>query len=70
MSLQAVPAYDPARAVAGLPSKPEPTHPAYHEGFYDAQTGEPLFPDAGDQYTHGWHAFYAVKALIARPVTL
>jgi hypothetical protein len=33
-------------------------HPAYHEGFYDAQFGEPIFDDCpSPEYRAGWTAF-------------
>lgn len=30
--------------------------PAYAEGFWDAQAGEPLFDDADPAYAAGWRA--------------
>lgn len=39
--------------------------PAYAEGFYDAQEGEPLFPDAAPAYAAGWRGFQNVKAILA-----
>ena len=38
--------------------------PAYHVGFFDAQTGCPIFPDADDAYRAGWEAFYRCKQLL------
>ncbi len=41
-------------------------HPAYHEGFYDAQFGEALFDDCpSPEYRAGWSAFWECKAILA-----
>lgn len=40
--------------------------PAYHEGFFDAQSGEPLFDDASKAYEAGWRAFYASREILER----
>lgn len=40
------------------------THPDYHEGFYDAQTGEPLFDGASAEYEAGWRAYWEVRRLL------
>jgi hypothetical protein len=37
-------------------------HPHYHEGYYDAQFGEPLFDDADPIYRKGWQAFWELHA--------
>lgn len=43
-------------------------HPDYHQGFYDAQDGEPLFDDCPSaEYRAGWEAFHECKALAAQP---
>ena len=40
-------------------------HPAYHEGFYDAQFGEPLFDDCpSSEYRAGWQAFWECRAIL------
>jgi hypothetical protein len=39
-------------------------HPDYHQGFHDAQCGEPLFGDCpSTQYRAGWHALHSCRAL-------
>ena len=41
-------------------------HPAYHQGFYDAQSGEPIFDDCpSPEYRAGWNAFWNCKATLA-----
>jgi hypothetical protein len=42
-------------------------HPAYHEGFFDALDGEPLFDDASREYAAGWRAYYSVRDLLDNP---
>jgi hypothetical protein len=40
-------------------------HPAYHQGFYDAQSGEPIFDDCpSPEYRAGWAAFWRCKAIL------
>jgi hypothetical protein len=40
-------------------------HPAYHEGFYDAQDGEPIFDDCPSlEYRAGWIAFWRCRSLV------
>jgi hypothetical protein len=39
-------------------------HPHYHEGFFDAADGEPLFAnDCSPEYKAGWLAFHECRAL-------
>ena len=34
-------------------------HPAYHEGFFDASDGEPIFEDeCSEEYKLGWLAYH------------
>lgn len=40
-------------------------HAKYHEGFYDAQAGEPLFDDADATYAAGWKAYWDARATLA-----
>jgi hypothetical protein len=40
-------------------------HPAYHEGFYDAQIGEPIFDDCpSPEYRAGWVAFWECREVL------
>lgn len=40
-------------------------HPSYHEGFYDAQFGEPIFDDCpSPEYRAGWNAFWECRAIL------
>lgn len=41
-------------------------HPHYHEGFYDAMDGEPIFDDCMPKYRAGWEAFWECKDILAR----
>ncbi len=41
-------------------------HPAYHEGFFDALDGEPLFEDHSAQYRLGWLAAHDCRAVFDR----
>jgi hypothetical protein len=36
-------------------------HPNYHKGFYDAQSGQPLFDDADPIYAEGWRGYWIVR---------
>jgi hypothetical protein len=40
---------------------------AYHEGFFDALDGEPLFDDAHDDYKAGWRAYWEVRDMLSDP---
>lgn len=43
-------------------------HPGYHEGFYDAQAGEPIwFVECSREYALGWTAFWELAAAISSP---
>lgn len=42
------------------------SHPYYSEGFYDAQDGEPLFPDASREYQAGWEGFHVAREILER----
>ncbi len=40
--------------------------PAYHQGFYDAMEGEPLFDDCpSEAYRVGWTAFWECRSILA-----
>lgn len=39
--------------------------PGYSEGFFDAQDGEPLFPDAVEPYRAGWEAYWRCRDILA-----
>lgn len=41
-------------------------HPVYHEGFFDAADGEPLFEDHSETYRAGWLAFHECRAMFDR----
>ena len=42
-------------------------HPEYHEGFYDAADGEPLFEnDCSPEYKEGWLAYYECRSFFDR----
>lgn len=41
-------------------------NPAYGEGFYDAQDGEPLFNDATEPYRAGWEAYWVCREIFDR----
>lgn len=46
-------------------------HPAYHEGFFDALDGEPLFEnECAPEYKAGWLAYWKCKDLLADPGAL
>jgi hypothetical protein len=47
--------------------RPIQEHPHYHEGFFDAVDGEPLFDDADPVYAAGWRAWWEVHAIINGP---
>lgn len=37
-------------------------HPDYHEGFFDAEEGEPLFEgECSTEYEAGWRAFWEIR---------
>ncbi|CAN7378640.1 hypothetical protein LJR220_003370 [Bradyrhizobium sp. LjRoot220] len=38
-------------------------HPHYHEGFFDAADGEPLFDDCSPEYKAGWLAYHECRAV-------
>jgi hypothetical protein len=40
--------------------------PGYHAGFFDAQHGEPLFPDAHPAYKAGWEAYWTCEEILSR----
>jgi hypothetical protein len=40
--------------------------PAYHEGFFDALDGEPIFDDCSATYRAGWIALHEVRAMFDR----
>lgn len=41
--------------------------PDYHEGFFDAADGEPLFEDqCSPEYMAGWLAFHECRAVFDR----
>lgn len=39
-------------------------HPHFHRGFYDAQSGEPLFSDADPIYERGWRAYHVARKIL------
>jgi hypothetical protein len=40
-------------------------HPAYHEGFFDAMDGAPIWENGSSaEYRAGWRAYFAVKNLL------
>ena len=41
-------------------------HPAYHEGFFDAQCGDPIFDDATEPYRAGWEAYWTCREILER----
>lgn len=47
-----------------MADRPIQEHPAYHEGFFDALDGEPLFDDAAPEYAAGWRAWWEVRDLV------
>lgn len=39
-------------------------HPAYHQGFYDAQDGEPIWQEeCAREYAAGWRAFWECREI-------
>lgn len=43
-------------------------HPDYHEGFFDALEGEPLFEgECTKEYEAGWRAWWDVHAIVNDP---
>ena len=40
-------------------------HPNFHQGFYDAMKGEPLFDDADSIYAKGWRSYWVAKEMLA-----
>jgi hypothetical protein len=45
-------------------------NPAYHEGFYDAQFGEPIFDDCpSPEYRAGWAAYWECRNILAERTT-
>jgi hypothetical protein len=47
-------------------STPLNTDPAYHDGFFDAKSGEPLFPDASASYEAGWRALWKARQILLK----
>lgn len=42
-------------------------HPGYHEGFFDACDGEPLFEDdCSPEYMAGWLAYHDCRSIFDR----
>lgn len=41
-------------------------HPHYHEGFFDALDGEPIFDDATSEYRAGWEAAWESKRIFEK----
>lgn len=45
--------------------QPIQEHPHYHEGFFDAMDGEPLFDDCPSaEYRAGWEAWWRVHSIV------
>lgn len=45
--------------------EPIQQRPAYHEGFYDAQAGTPIWPlECSDEYRAGWYAYWECRKLL------
>lgn len=43
------------------------SHPDYHQGFYDAQTGEPIWiGECSPMYAAGWTAFWDCWAIVQK----
>lgn len=41
-------------------------HPDYHQGFYDAQAGEPIWAnECTAEYAAGWFAYWRVREALA-----
>lgn len=38
-------------------------HPGYHEGFFDALDGDPIFDDCTPEYRAGWEAAWRSKEI-------
>lgn len=43
------------------------TDPDYHQGFFDAQAGEPLHADAFLIYAMGWNAYWKAREVLDTP---
>ena len=41
-------------------------HPDYHDGFFDALDGEPLFDDSSHEYAVGWLAAHECRSYFDR----
>lgn len=42
-------------------------HPDYHQGFWDAQTGEPIWEDeCTEEYAAGWRAFWNIREALTK----
>ena len=41
-------------------------HLDYHEGFFDALDGDPIFDDCSTEYRSGWIALHEVRAMLDR----
>jgi hypothetical protein len=44
--------------------KPVREDPAYHDGFFDARSGEPLFPGASEAYEAGWRGYWRAREIL------
>ena len=40
-------------------------HPHYHEGYFDAMSGDPIFDDCTPEYRAGWEAAWQAKEIFA-----
>jgi hypothetical protein len=48
------------------PQTYERTSEANHQGFADAANGEPLFPDADQEYAAGWWSYHRQRDALSQ----